>query len=213
MTKQVVPTRIGNDVYIRDNEDPTVQMKAKVYETHYAEQVADVGFYPEREGQPPAMLQLPDAYRAQIPLPELSLTPHAGARQIGYAEALMAAGVDPATLTWIDNIGATHAYGPDALKQVVGTEEVPEFDEESLHSDTAHAETASRITTTSHAKQWNEAHVEPAPVVDPPAKPTKAAKAKPVVTTPMFSKAEMLTKLAECEHVTAQLRRMVEAMP
>jgi len=196
MTKPLnvkVPTKIGSDVYIRDNEDPTVQMKAKVYEVNFADQTADVGFYPEREGQPPAELQLPDAYRATIPLTELSLQPHSGAKQVGYAEALMAAGVDAATLGWTDNIGGVHAYGPGAIKQVVGDDvPQPEFGADVADNTGPGGAVLIAPLASVHGK---------VPFT-----------AEPSVRQPLFTKTEILAKIAESEAVAAQLRRMIESL-
>ncbi len=123
MTKPTIPARIGNDVYIRDNDDRTVQYKAKVYDTDFTSQMAKVGFEPER-GKDFSEIHLPDEYRAEIPLSELSLEPHAGAQQKGYAEALLATGYQPATLAYLDRVGVTHTPG-DAVPERALDKPVP----------------------------------------------------------------------------------------
>ncbi len=74
--------RVGADVYIRDSDDQSLQMKALVYSVNYEAQEADIGLYPRRWGKF-SMLHLPAVYRVTVPLTELSLEPHAGAAQFG----------------------------------------------------------------------------------------------------------------------------------
>jgi hypothetical protein len=82
-----IPDRIGSDVYIRDCDDPTAQMRAQVFSVNYDTKEAEVGFYPQR-GVKFSMIHLPEIYRATIPLADLSLDPLAGAAEFGYADII-----------------------------------------------------------------------------------------------------------------------------
>ncbi len=195
MTKPIVPARIGNDVYIRDCEDRTVQLKAKVYDVDFAKQEAAVGFYPERSGPPFSEIHLPDIYRASVPLAELSLEPHSGAAQKGYAELLLASGEPAASIAWMDNVGVQHVPGDPVPARVLDktvpvpqvTEAVPEFDDE----DPRGLSVAQLVQQTAVAQSV----LKPTPKTQPP-----------------FSKVEIERKYAECVVTLAQLRRMIDTV-
>jgi hypothetical protein len=114
MNKPIIPARIGNDVFVRDNEDRTVQYKARVYDIDFAAQEAQVGFYPEREKQF-SQVHLPDIYRVTLPLSELSLQSHGGTEQKGYAEALLQAGEPPSAVEYLDAVGIRHYPGTERI--------------------------------------------------------------------------------------------------
>lgn len=122
-----IPSKIGSDVYVRDSDDRTIQMKAVVFKND--QETADLGFYPERDGKPFSQIHLPECYRANgVPLSELSLEPHPGAEQKGYAELLRAAGVPDADLSWMDNAGVMHRYDDDSAQldhEPPGPDEIP----------------------------------------------------------------------------------------
>jgi hypothetical protein len=216
-----IPTAIGGDVYIRDNDDRTIQMKAKVYETKFETQTALVGFYPERDGLQPSMLHLPQLYRAEIPLAELSLEPHSGAHQIGYIDALIMAGVATETdssFDWMDHAGGMHRYGADAIVAPKVEAEVPEFDGGADEPVAAPVENRAANTVTLPGRTL-------AISGSPATKPKDAAQLimeevnKHVATAMsqankplLFTRAEILAKIKETEHALAQLRQMVEAV-
>jgi hypothetical protein len=97
--------RISSDVFIRDCDDPTAQMRAQVFDINYDTKEAEVGFYPER-GVKFSMLHLPDIYRATIPLADLSLDPLSGAAEFGYADIIRRGDKD-VDLSYLDWTGVT----------------------------------------------------------------------------------------------------------
>jgi hypothetical protein len=97
--------RISSDVYIRDCDDPTAQMRAQVFDVNYDKGEAEVGFYPER-GVKFSMIHLPDIYRATIPLADLSLDPLSGAAEFGYADIIRRGDKD-VDLSYLDWTGVT----------------------------------------------------------------------------------------------------------
>ncbi len=100
-----IPDRIGSDVYIRDCDDPTAQMRAQVFSVDYETKEAEVGFYPER-GVKFSMIHLPEIYRATIPLADLSLDPLSGAAEFGYAD-IIRRGDKTVDLSYMDWTGVT----------------------------------------------------------------------------------------------------------
>jgi hypothetical protein len=97
--------RISSDVFIRDCDDPTAQMRAQVFDINYDTKEAEVGFYPER-GVKFSMIHLPDIYRATIPLADLSLEPLSGAAEFGYAD-IIRRGDKTVDLSYLDWTGVT----------------------------------------------------------------------------------------------------------
>lgn len=98
------PDRIGSDVFVRDCEDPTAQMRARVFSIDYKTDEAELGFYPER-GIQFSEIHLPDIYRATVPLADLSLDPLSGAAEFGYAD-IIRRGDKAVDLSYMDWTGA-----------------------------------------------------------------------------------------------------------
>lgn len=189
--------RIGSDVYIRDQDDQTIQFKARVFEIDFGTQEADIGLYPRRWGTF-SELHLPDAYRVRVPLSELSLTPHAGTEQMGFEDRLIALG--EAAPPWLDHAGHTHQPGcpePTSVTTVEAPDGTPEFSlaassakpvEAAVHTDAPPADT-----------KKDEA---PAPKPEKPAKSSK----KP----PLFTRDEILKQEAVVQAEQEKLRKMLE---
>jgi len=204
-TPTKIPAAIGSVVYIRDNDDRTIQLKARVYDMDFTAQTAAVGFYPDRDGPNPSMLHLPHMYRATVPISELSLTPHEGTQQVGYIDALIMAGAATETDSssdWVDEAGGTHQSGEKAIEAPALTEAVPEFDVEEQEdaAEVALVELASKTSQTATQMIMEEVNKH---VTNAMAKADAPA---------LFTRDQILTKIAETEASLAQLRRMVEAV-
>ena len=180
--------RISSDVFIRDCDDPTAQMKAVVYSVNYDTKEADVGFYPER-GVKFSMIHLPDIYRATIPLSDLSLTPLSGAAEFGYAD-IIRRGDKTSDLSYLDWTGVTHAPvtkdedadEPDETPRFQPSPDEP--DEIELRDVAAH----------------------------PDQLPRSAGVQRAGGTGPLFTRAEVLAKIAAIEADLANVKAMAESM-
>ncbi len=212
---------IGADVYIRDSEDQTLQMKALVYSINYETQEADIGLYPRRWGKF-SMLHLPEVYRVTVPLSELSLEPHSGAQQVGYEDVLLQRPAEAsAAVPWMDWVGRMHAPGcadPDvpvaANTTTVGEDGVPEFGPGSVTqigfgpTPVVIAEPLVGHTGPTKLAPLSPelAAGQPAPVKVESAAEPKGKKGKP----PLFSKAEILARITDTEDALKKLRNMID---
>ncbi len=226
--------RVGADVYIRDSDDQSLQMKALVYSVNYEAQEADIGLYPRRWGKF-SMLHLPAVYRVTVPLTELSLEPHAGAAQVGYEDVLLQR--TPAdAVPWMDQVGRMNAPGcadPDvpvaAGTTMVGEDGVPEFGGAPASPTVELGSPAARSYALSHGVSeraaLNAIELEKskaaakAPRVDMgslkaptdathenPNQQAKAMNSKPL----LFTKAEILARISDVEDSLKKLRDMVD---
>lgn len=220
-TPTKIPAAIGSVVYIRDNDDRTIQLKARVYDMDFSSQTAAVGFYPDRDGPNPSMLHLPQMYRATVPISELSLTPHEGTQQVGYIDALIMAGVATeadSSFGWTDEAGGTHQYGANAIVAPASAEApVPEFDveePEELPPAPAAPPTATQMIMEEVNKQVAAAYAREGDQRSGHSVPVNPQAPLAGLSTAhvLFTRNEILTKIAEAETSLAQLRRMVEAV-
>lgn len=214
------PGRIGQDVFIRDPEDATIQYKARTFSINYDAKESDIGLFPRRWGTF-SELHLPAEYRITVPLADLSLEPFAGAAQRGFEDVLIERGEKPSA--WMDNAGRVHQPGCEepgatAPATVVGEGGVPEpeFSDESLTAISAVVgalakDPAVQALCASDAPVETPKGVLPAGVtkaqvveaLDRGAKPRKP---------PLFTKAEVLEKLDGIKGEMDKLRRMLEAV-
>ncbi len=213
--------RIGSDVYIRDQDDQTIQFKARVFNIDYAAQEADIGLFPRRWGTF-SELHLPDVYRVRVPLSELSLTPHPGTEQMGFEDRLLALGEKPPA--WMDHAGLVHQPGCAEPTSAVTTVEAPDGTPEfSLAASSATPAVVEAVRTenqeaaksvTEKAAEAAAAHPlagKPFPIPPDGSQPSKQA-TKSGKKPPLFTKAEIMNQ----EHVVLQeltkLRNMLEAV-
>lgn len=192
-----INARLFADAYIRDQDDKTIQFKARVFNIDYAAQEADIGLYPRRWGQF-SELHLPDNYRVRVPLSELSLEPFTGAEQRGFEDHLIASGEQPPA--WLDNAGRTHS--PGCLEPVVGavTVEAPDGTPEFSLADATEKAVEAVV------------HEDPVSPPEAPAEPDVQAPRTKKGKRKMFTAAEVVSKIEQLEFTFTEQMRHLRAM-